>query len=181
MTDTIENEATAEIRHLISGLPGHSGSLLDALHAVQHHFGYIPREAITAIGRHLRLSDARVYGAITYYADFRLTPPPQHLIEWCSGPSCQLRDGEDVLEAMQAVLGIGPGENTPDNKVGIRIAQCNGTCAFAPQIWIDGKVVGPLTVPAAIRLARELASGTERGPAIGMKGPTADNRFGPER
>jgi len=181
MTETIENESTAAIQQLISGLPPHGGSLLDALHTIQEHYGYIPRQAIGVVARHLRLGEARVYGAITYYSDFRLTPPPEHLIEWCSGPACQLKRGEEVLEAMQAILGIGPGENTADNRIGIRIAQCNGTCAFAPQIWLNGKVVGPLSVPEAIRLARQLMDGTERGPATGIKGPTLDNRLGPER
>ncbi len=181
MSDTIDNDARAQIERLIAALPPHSGSLLDALHAVQHHYGYIPREAITAISHHLRLSEARVYGVATYYSDFRLTPPPQHLIEWCSGPACEVKGGEDVREAMQVVLGIRPGENTPDNRVGLRIAQCNGTCAFAPQIWVNGKVVGPLTVPEAINLARELATGGQKGDGIGIKGATADNRLGPDR
>ena len=47
-------------------------------------------------------------------------------------------------------------ENTPDDKLGLHLAQCNGTCDFAPQIWVGGRVVGPLTAADTIRLVREL-------------------------
>ena len=48
------------------------------------------------------------------------------------------------------------GENTPDNRLGLHLAQCNGTCEHAAQVWVDGNVVGPLTVAGAIKLARGL-------------------------
>ncbi len=47
-------------------------------------------------------------------------------------------------------------ENTPDDSLGLHLAQCNGTCDFAPQIWVGGKVVGPLSAAETIKLAREL-------------------------
>ena len=40
--------------------------------------------------------------------------------------------------------------------LGLHLAQCNGTCDFAPQVWVGGKVVGPLSAADTIRLAREL-------------------------
>ena len=57
---------------------------------------------------------------------------------------------------LETILGIGMEENTPGDKLGLHLGQCNGTCDFAPQSWVDGKVVGPLTVAETIRLAREM-------------------------
>lgn len=156
----LETEATLEIQQLIAEFKPGDADLLPALHKVQHRYGYIPREAIPVVARQLRLSEAHVYGTITFYSELRLTPPPETRIDWCSGPACWVRGGEKVRRALEAVLGIDMEESTPDNKLGLHLGQCNGTCDFAPQVWVDGKVVGPLTVAEAIRLARELKGET---------------------
>lgn len=152
----VENEATVEIQHLIRDFKPADGDLLGALHAVQHRYGYIPKIAMRVVARQLRLSEAKVYGATTFYSEFRLTPPPQTLIAWCSGPTCRLKGGDDVRKVLEHELGIGMGENTEDNKLGLHLAQCNGTCEYAAQIWVDGKVAGPLTAASAVKLVREL-------------------------
>lgn len=152
----LETEATLEIQQLIAEFkPGHA-DLLPALHKVQHRYGYIPKEAIRVVARHLHLGEAQVYGAVTFYAELRTTPPPETRIDWCSGPACRLKGGENIRRALEAVFGIGMEQNTPDNKLGLHLAQCNGTCDFAAQLWVDGKVVGPLSVAETIRMAREL-------------------------
>jgi NADH:ubiquinone oxidoreductase subunit E len=97
-----------------------------------------------------------VYGAVTFYSEFRLTPPPETLIGWCSGLACRLRNGEGVRKVLESELGIGMGENTEDNKLGLHLAQCNGTCEQAAQIWVNGEVVGPLDAASTVQLVREL-------------------------
>jgi NADH:ubiquinone oxidoreductase subunit E len=160
----LETEATLEIKELIAEFRPGEGDLLATLHKVQHRYGYIPPPAIPVVARHLRLGEARVYGAITFYSEFRLTPPAETTISWCSGPACRVRGGDRIRAVLEAVLGIGMGENTPDGRLGLHLAQCNGTCDHAPQVWVNGRVVGPLTVSDAIRLARKLkANGRARG------------------
>jgi formate dehydrogenase subunit gamma len=159
----LETEATLEIKDLISDLKPGDGDLLVALHRVQERFGYIPREAIGVVAHQLCLSEARVYGAITFYADFRLTPTPETVISWCGGPACWLRGGARVRDVLEAVLGIRTGESTPDNRVGLHHGQCNGACGCAPMVWVDGRVRGPLSVADAVRLARKLKGETETG------------------
>jgi NADH:ubiquinone oxidoreductase subunit E len=161
----IENEAVAEIQHLVRDFKPHDGDLLGALHAVQHRYGYVPKLAMRVVARQLRLSEAKVYGAATFYSEFRLTPPPETLIGWCGGPACRLKNGDGIRRALEAELGIGMGENTPDNRLGLHLAQCNGTCEHAAQVWVDGRVVGPLDAAAAVRLARELRDKPANGPA----------------
>ncbi len=151
-----ENEATLEIQHLLREFKPGDGDLMAALHAVQHHYGYVPRIAMRVVARQLRLSEARVYGAATFYSEFRLTPPPATLIGWCSGPTCRLKGGEHVRRVLEAETGLAMGENTDGDAIGLHLAQCNGTCEYAPQIWLNGRVVGPLTGAATSKLVREL-------------------------
>ena len=152
----LDNEATLEIQHLIREFKPGDGDLLGALHAVQHHYGCVPRMAMRVVAKQLRLSEAKVYGAATFYSEFRLTPPPETLIGWCSGPACRLKGGEHVRQVLEAELGIAVGENTEDNRLGLHLAQCNGTCEHAAQVWVNGKVVGPLSAADAVKLVRGL-------------------------
>jgi len=119
--------------------------------------------SIPVVARQLRLTPAQVYGAITFYSEFRTTPPPETLVSWCSGPACLVRGSLNVRAAMEAVLGVGMGESTPDNSVGFHLGQCNGACDLAPLVWLNGRARGPLSVADAVRLARELKEGQGSG------------------
>jgi NADH:ubiquinone oxidoreductase subunit E len=150
------NEATLEVRHLLEGLAPGEGDLLEALHRVQHRYGYVPPASIPAVAQQLRIPESRVYGAVTFYSEFRRTPPPETLVSWCSGPACYIKGGAGVRSILEKLLGCGMGENTPDNRLGLHLGQCNGTCDNAPQVWVDGKVVGPLTAEQTVELVRDL-------------------------
>ena len=160
MAPLLETEATLEVQQLVAEFQPGNADLLAALHKVQHRYGYIPKESIAVVARQLHLGEARVYGAVTFYSELRTTPPPEKRIDWCSGPACRLKGSEHLRRVLETVFGIGMEENTPDNRLGLHLAQCNGTCEFAPQLWVEGKVVGPLTVVETIRLARELKGET---------------------
>lgn len=145
-----------DLRELVAEFRPNRGHVLPALHRVQHHYGYVPRLAIEVIARQLNSTPALIYGAMSFYADYRMTPPPKTLVSWCSGPSCRLRGGDRIREAMQNVLGLPLGGQDDQGRYGIAVGQCNGTCSEAPQVWVNGAVVGNLTVASAIRLAREV-------------------------
>jgi NADH:ubiquinone oxidoreductase subunit E len=53
------------------------------------------------------------------------------------------------------------GENTADNRLGLHQGQCNGTCDNAPQVWVNGKVVGPLTAADTVELVKKLQGGEQ--------------------
>ncbi len=153
------NEATLEVGSLLDGLMPGEGDLLEALHRIQHRYGYIPKAAIPAVAQHFRLPPSRVYGAVTYYSEFRETPPAETMISWCSGPACWVKGGEGVRTILEKLVGCGLGENAADGKLGLHLGQCNGTCDNAPQVWVDGKVVGPLTAAKTVELIQDLKQG----------------------
>ena len=173
-----ELKTNAKYRQLVREFKPDSGQILACLHKVQHHFGYIPTEAVPAIAQQLRMTPATVFGAITFYAEFRTTPPPRVTIQWCSGPACRLKGGDNIRQALEATLALGMEENTPDGAVGLHLQQCDGSCEYAPLVWLRragahpegpgavlvsdrGEIKGPLTVADAIRLARRLKAGEE--------------------
>jgi len=162
----LETEATAQIRALLQGLKPNDADLLEALHRVQHRYGYISGEAMKVVGEQLGLAPAHVYGATTYYADFRVTPPPATLIAWCSGAACRLKRSDGILRAMEAVLDTRLSEPDPEHRVEIVRGQCNGTCELAPMAWVNEQVVPHMTAARAIEFARALAAGASAVEAL---------------
>ncbi|MGQ9572322.1 MAG: NADH-quinone oxidoreductase subunit NuoE family protein [Dehalococcoidia bacterium] len=154
MTET--TESLPELEQLIADVKPNDADLLAALHRIQDAYGYVPRQVVPRLAEKLHTTPAMVYGAITFYSEFRLEPPARTTISWCSGPACRLKGGENVRRALEAVLGIGLGETTADKAVGLRFVQCDGTCALAPLLRLNGRPKGPLTVSEAIKLARKL-------------------------
>lgn len=145
-----------ELRELVSEFAPGRGHVLPALHKVQHHYGYISRPAIEVIARQLKTTAAMIYGAVSFYSDFRTEPPPETEIAWCSGPACRLEGGERIRVAIEHTLDLPLGHQSEDGRFGFTIGQCNGTCSQAPQVWVDGTVVGHLTAASAIELARRV-------------------------
>jgi NADH:ubiquinone oxidoreductase subunit E len=145
-----------ELEQLLTDLKPDDADLLAALHRIQEAYGYVPRQAIPILAEKLHTTPAMVYGAITFYSEVRLEPPARTTISWCSGPACRLKGSENIRRALEAVLGIGLEESTADKSIGLHLVQCDGTCALAPLIRLNGRPKGPLTVSEAIRLAREL-------------------------
>src|SRR5262245_50500467 len=113
-----------ELRDLVAEFQPGRGHVMPALHKVQDHYGYIPKGAFDAVARQLNTTPALIYGAATFYSDFRLHPPAETEIAWCCGPACRVLGSSAVLEALQDELKIGFGEETHDGKVGLHLGQC---------------------------------------------------------
>jgi len=161
----LETESRAQIRALISEFRPNHGDLLATLHRIQHEYGYLSREAMEVVAEQLHLFAAQVYGAASYYEEFRFEPPAAVDIRWCSGPACRARNGGGIRDALLATLSVPMNGQTADGRVGVRLGQCIGTCELAPQVWIEerathtNEVVGNMNAAKAVRLARALRDG----------------------
>jgi len=154
LTDT--TKSPPELEQLLADLKPDNADLLATFHRIQDAYGYVPRQAMPLLAEKLHTTPAMIYGAITFYSEIRREPPARTIISWCSGPACRLKGSENIRRALEAVLGIGLGESTADKAVGLHLVQCDGTCALAPLVRLNGRPKGPLTVSEAIKLAREL-------------------------
>jgi NADH:ubiquinone oxidoreductase subunit E len=154
LTETAK--APPELEALVADLKPDNADLLAILHRIQEAYGYVPPEAVPLLATKLRTTPAKVFGAMSFYSEIRTEPPPRLTISWCSGPACRLKGSENIRRALESILGVELGESTPDLALGLRLVQCDGTCALAPLLRLNGRPRGPLTVAEAIRLAREL-------------------------
>ncbi|MGM0510067.1 MAG: NAD(P)H-dependent oxidoreductase subunit E, partial [Thermoplasmatota archaeon] len=63
-----------EIEEITQDYPHEPSSLIPMLQASQEKFGYLPRNVMSKIADSLGLSESKVYGVATFYAQFRFEP-----------------------------------------------------------------------------------------------------------
>jgi NADH-quinone oxidoreductase subunit E len=119
-----------------------SAGLVAILQEVQKTFGYIPRESILEIARHLNISPSSVYSVVTFYNQFRLYPEGKHQIKVCLGTACHMKGSRIILESWERELGIRVGKTTPDGEYSLKRVACVGCCALAPVTVVDEEVIG---------------------------------------
>ena len=113
MTPSID---VSRIDPILQKYTNQAGALIPVLQEVQAVYGYLPEEALKRVGEHLRVPMSRIYGVVTFYAQFYLTPRGQHTIKCCQGTACHVRGGKGVLEALERELKVAPGQTTDDLK-----------------------------------------------------------------
>lgn len=163
MTDMQKTQAAEEtvdlapLDEVLEKYAGQKGVVIPILQETQAIFGYLPREALETISRKMHIPLSDLYGVATFYAQFYLTRRGKHIIRCCDGTACHVRGGTKGIEAMQAELGIKPGETTPDYEYSLEVVYCLGSCGLAPVAVIDGTVYGHLTPQKLLEIVRGLA------------------------
>ncbi|HBG99240.1 MAG TPA: formate dehydrogenase subunit gamma [Rhodobacteraceae bacterium] len=121
---------------------GIEGPLLPILHRVQAAYGHIPDAAVPAIAARLNLGRAEVHGVISFYHDFRTTPPGRHVVKLCRSEACQALGADALAAHAEARLGVAMGETRGDGAVTLEPVYCLGLCACGPAAMVDGQPVG---------------------------------------
>ena len=116
--------------------------LVHILQELQNILGYLPLMGQRLIAQRLRISTSKVYGIVSFYNFFRLTPPGKHTISVCMGTACYVRGAQGIVDEIKMQYGIEPGETTIDRSFSLEILRCLGCCAIAPVLTVDGKVYG---------------------------------------
>jgi NADH-quinone oxidoreductase subunit E/NADP-reducing hydrogenase subunit HndA len=118
------------------------GELINVLHKAQEIFGYLPSEVQEVIAHELKVPVAKVYGVVTFYSFFTMTPKGKFPISICTGTACYVRGAEKVLDEFKKELKIQVGETTADGKFSLSCLRCVGACGLAPVVLIGEKTYG---------------------------------------
>jgi NADH-quinone oxidoreductase subunit E/NADP-reducing hydrogenase subunit HndA len=121
------------------------GEVINVLHKVQGEYGYLPAEVQELVAKELGIPVSRVYGIVSFYSFFTMTPKGEYPISVCLGTACYVRGAEKVLDELKRQLGINVGEVTPDGKFSLTCLRCVGACGLAPVIEVGDKVYGRMT------------------------------------
>jgi NADH-quinone oxidoreductase subunit E len=139
----------SKIDEILKKYRGQDGALIPLLQEAQGIYGYLTEEVLTAISRGLKIPLSRIYGVVTFYAQFYLTPRGRHTVRVCRGTACHVRGGMNIRKTVKQFLGVEENETTPDFKFTFETVACLGACALSPVLLVDKTYYGKLT-PAKV-------------------------------
>lgn len=112
------------------------------LQNIQEILGCVREEYLTYMAESNGCSLTELYGIVSFYPQFRLSPPGKHTIKICKGTACHVRGGAVIQKNLQDILGIKPGETTEDGLFSLESVRCLGCCGLSPVIMVDDETYG---------------------------------------
>jgi len=131
-------------------------SLITVLQRVQEQFGYLPEAVVDEIARLSGVPASRIYGIVTFYAQFSTEPSGKHKVFVCHGTACHVAGATRITQALEQELDVVDGETTPDMSFTLGSVACMGACSQAPVMRVDAETYGNLTAEKTRSVIREI-------------------------
>lgn len=151
----LSEAAEKSIRDICRQYNNDEGELINILHNTQEKFGYLPAEVQEFIAKEMNISVAKVYGVVTFYSFFTMTPKGEHPISICMGTACYVRGAEQVLDEFKRLLKIEVGQTTGDGLFSLSSLRCVGACGLAPVVMVGERVYGRVSQQQVIKILGE--------------------------
>lgn len=135
----------AKVDHIIDNHQGQARFLIQILMEIQEENHWLPREVMKRVSEKLGVPFRQVLRIATMYKTFSLVPQGTHEIHVCTGNACHVRGAQRLLETVQELTGIEPGETDSDAKFSLEKGNCRGCCNLGPVMAIDGKSHGKMS------------------------------------
>lgn len=148
----LRHEAVQLIESICDRYKNEPTPLMLVLSDIQKEYGYIPLEVQEIVSAKLGMPVSEIYGVVTFYSFFSLTPKGKYVIGVCLGTACYVKGGQNVLDKFATLLGIKPGETTEDGLFTLDSLRCIGACGIAPAVSINGKVYSKVTVDEVAKI-----------------------------
>ncbi|MCU0596333.1 MAG: NAD(P)H-dependent oxidoreductase subunit E [Desulfobacterota bacterium] len=133
-----------KIDKIIEKYPNDPSSLIQILLEIQSESHWLPKEAIERVSEKLQVPLSRIQHIATFYKAFSLVPKGRHEIHVCVGTACHVRGAQRVLDRVQDLTGISPGETDLGMKFSLETVNCLGCCALGPVMVVDGEYHGKM-------------------------------------
>ena len=158
----LQLSAEKQIREICERYKDEETPLMMILEAIQSEYGYIPIEVQELVSEVTGIPVAEIYGVVTFYSFFSLTPKGKYVVGVCLGTACYVKGSQLVIDKFSEILGIKPGETTKDGLFTLDALRCIGACGIAPALSINGKVYPKVSagqVPNIIKEYQEKEAG----------------------
>jgi NADH-quinone oxidoreductase subunit E len=128
-----------ELDLLVKKYPEKRAALIPALHRCQEELGgWISPDTMEDVAAYFDLEPVEVYGVASFYPMFHLRPVGKHVVSVCHNISCDLRGARDILARVCKITGAPVHGTSPDGRFTVHTVECQGACANAPMLDLDG-------------------------------------------
>jgi NADP-reducing hydrogenase subunit HndA len=155
----LRQEDVNKIKEICASFSNDRQELINVLHKCQEHFGYLPAEVQEVVSNELVVPVAKIYGVVTFYSFFTMTPKGKHPVSICMGTACYVRGAEKVLDEFKKELGLQVGQTTPDGKFSLSSLRCVGACGLAPVVMVGDKTYGRVAPDDVRNILKEYEQG----------------------
>lgn len=142
----LRKEAVDIIKGICAKYKNEPSPLMLVLSETQKEYGYIPLEVQEIISDELNIPVSEIYGVVTFYSFFSLTPKGRYVIGVCLGTACYVKGGQNIIDKFSELLKIKPGQTTEDGLFTLDALRCIGACGIAPALSVNGKVYPKVTL-----------------------------------
>ena len=136
----LQDAAVKQITEIVNRYKNEGTPLMMILSDIQKEYGYIPLEVQELVSDLTGIPVSEIYGVVTFYSFFSLTPKGKYVVGVCLGTACYVKGSQLVLDKFEELLKIKPGETSEDGLFTLDALRCVGACAIAPAVSINGKV-----------------------------------------
>jgi formate dehydrogenase beta subunit len=123
----VDPAALDEVRALLTDRPRRRDLLIEHLHLIQDHYGFLSAAHLTALAAEMKMALTEVYEVATFYSHFDVVkdgPPPAAMtVRVCDSLSCAMAGAEKLLRDLPGKFG---------SSVRVVRAPCMGACDRAP-------------------------------------------------
>lgn len=135
------------------------GSAILILQQIQGKLGYVSPAMLERVSLLTGIPTSTLYSIVTFYAQFRLEPVGENLIQVCHGTACHLAGAEKISEAIQMESQAKDGHTSPDGKFTVETVACLGCCSLGPVVNINEETMVRLTPEEARKVIRQKREG----------------------
>ncbi len=131
----------ANYMDIIASCKDKPGGIIEAYHAIQKEYNYIPQEALKEAARAFKVSEAQAFGVATFYSYLSVEKRGKYIIRMCESAPCHVAGADEVLKTLEAHLGIKVGETTSDGKFTLELTEIVGQCQATPVVTINSEPI----------------------------------------
>jgi len=152
----LSENAVLKIQEICQRYKDEKTPLMMILSDIQNEYGYIPLEVQELVSKETNISVAEIYGVVTFYSFFSLTPKGKYVVGCCLGTACYVKGAQQVIDKFSELLNIQPGQTTEDGLFTLDALRCIGACGIAPAVSINGTVYPKVSVDKIPGIINEL-------------------------
>jgi NADH-quinone oxidoreductase subunit E len=148
-----ENKGLVRVREILQEHEGQRGHLLIVLQEIQAIYGYVPKNTLEKVADALGVTTSEIFGVLTFYNRFHLSPQGKHTVRACRGTACHFKGAPSIIESIRKHLNLPPGKETTDDFLfSLEEVACLGACGISPVMSIDDETHGNLTPGMAVEI-----------------------------
>ena len=156
MAVEFKKQTLEEFEGIAARYPVRRAALLPALWLAQREFGWLSSDAMKAVAKLVGVSPVQVLEVAEFYTMYQKKKPGKYHLQVCQTIACLLAGSEEIKKTVERVLGLKPGETSPDGKFSYQLVECLASCHTAPCMQVNDDYHENLTPESTEKLIGEL-------------------------